>query len=178
MACPQLSPKPPRGGSGRWGRGGQSRGVRAGVRSAAKLNCHLMLPFRQYTLQRPKVPVGASAGPGPLVPLAPRSPAIVSRKNSGVSGVSSCPFEGTRWYVLFFRFILDFDLLDIYKRLARHRTLLTGLLSSHDRSKLKLYYTDRCPSELNSEPTTANGVRSAVPKIKKKWEKDDLFPTY
>ena len=120
----------------------------------------------------------APSGPGPLVPLAPRSPAIVSRKNSGVSGVSSCPFEGTRWYVLFFRFILDFDLLDIYKRLARHRTLLTGLLSSHDRSKLKLYYTDRYPSELNSEPTTANGVRSAVPKIKKKWEKDDLFPTY
>ena len=48
----------------------------AGVRSAAKLICHLLLP----------VSVAARRGFAPPPPPAPRGPAIVSRGNSGVSG--------------------------------------------------------------------------------------------
>ena len=45
------------------------------MRSAAKLNCHLMLPV---------VDLGP-LGPGPLVPPAPRGPAIVKPQKFGSS---------------------------------------------------------------------------------------------
>jgi hypothetical protein len=59
---PSSSAVPPTGGAAAGG-AGASAAECAIVRSAAKLNCHLMLP----------VSVGARCGPGPLVPRAARS---------------------------------------------------------------------------------------------------------
>ena len=87
--------RPPGGSAagGRWGRGGQRRGVRwSALGSQAKLSPDAA-SFGRGLL-----------GPGPLVPPAARSPAIVSRRNSGVSGF--CPFGGWVYPVLnFFRFL-------------------------------------------------------------------------
>ena len=78
MACPAGGAAPAVGAGG-------GAAESAGVRSAAKLNCHLMLP----------VSVGARWGPDrschPRRAVL-RPPAIVSRRNSGVSGF--CPFGG------------------------------------------------------------------------------------